>query len=214
MTETTNFSFNLIDFDKIPWHTDEHDNWHLVDALLSRYLAVSNVQGVWQNALNVLVGHRYIDASSDTIWEVLVAHTTSSSLTFSADRAANATYWQSISVDVSFAGVWTAGVAYSVNSFISDSKRYGVIAVAHTAETSYDTGVAAGNIVTLVDASDLVSESPVATTLGVGSSATVSFVADTGIFTFGIPIGATGATGATGAAGADADIGLILALGG
>jgi hypothetical protein len=56
----------------------------------------------------------------------------------------------------------------------------------------------------------LVSESPVANTLSVGSSATVSFVASTGVFTFGLP---TGATGATGAAGTDADVGIIIALG-
>ena len=217
MAETTNFSFNLTDFDKIPWHTEAHNNWHLVDALLARYLSVSNVKGVWQNALAVTVGERYIDGTTDTIWEVLVSHTTSSTLTFTADRTANSTYWQSVSVDVSFAGTWTAGKEYTVNSFVVDSRRYGVVAVAHTAVTSYDTGVTNGDIVTLVDTSALISESPVINLLGLGATATVTFDANTGVFTFGIPIGATGATGATGAAGADgadADIGLILALGG
>jgi hypothetical protein len=154
MTETTNFNFNLTDFDKIPWHNEEHDNWHLADALIARYLAVSNVQGVWQNALAVTVGHRFIDATDDTIWEVLVAHTTSSTLTFPADRTANTTYWQSISIDVTFAGVWADDTGYSINQFVTDASRYGVVSAAHTSTTSYDTGVAAGNIVTLVDLSD------------------------------------------------------------
>ena len=213
MATTTNFNFNLIDFDQIPWHEDEHDNWHEVDALLARYLSISNVKGVWQNALAVAVGERYVDSSDDTIWEVLVAHTTSSTLTFSAERAAQSTYWQSISVDASFAGAWAAGESYTVNQFVSDSRRYGVVTTAHTSVTSYNQGVSDGNIVTLIDASDLISTSPVATTLSVGSSATVAFNATNGVFTFGIPTGATGATGATGPAGADADVGIIIALG-
>jgi hypothetical protein len=216
MATTTNFNFNLIDFDQIPWHEDEHDNWHEVDALLARYLAVSNVKGVWQNALAVTVGERYIDSSDDTIWEVLVAHTTSSTLTFSAERAAQSTYWQSISVDASFKGAWAAGTAYSPNQFVSDSRRYGVVTTVHTSVTSYNQGVSNGDIVTLIDASDLISTSPVANTLSVGSSATVAFNATNGVFTFGIPTGATGATGDTGAAGTDgtdADVGIIIALG-
>ena len=213
MAVTTNFSFTLTDFDKIPWHTEEHDNWHEVDALLARYLAVSNVKGVWQNALTVAVDERYIDSSNDTIWEVLVAHTTSSTLTFSAERAAQSTYWQSISVDASYAGDWAAGESYTVNQFVSDSRRYGVVTTVHTSATSYNQGVSDGNITTLIDASDLISTSPVASTLSVGSSATVAFNASTGVFTFGIPTGATGATGATGSAGTDADVGIIIALG-
>ena len=206
MATTTNYNFKLIDFDQIPWHEDEHDNWHEVDALLARYLSISNVKGVWQNALAVAVGERYVDSSDDTIWEVLVAHTTSSTLTFSAERTAQPTYWQSISVDASFAGAWTVGKGYTVNQFISDSSRYGVVTTAHTATTSYDQGVSDGNIETLVDASTLIN-TPIANTLAAGSSATVAFNSATGVFTFGIP---TGATGATGAAGADGEINNIV----
>ena len=173
-------------------------------------MSISNVKGVWQNALSVVVGERYVDSSDDTIWEVLVAHTTSSTLTFSAERAAQSTYWQSISVDASFAGAWASGESYTVNQFVSDSRRYGVVTTAHTSVTSYNQGVSDGNIVTLIDASDLISTSPVATTLSVGSSATVAFNATNGVFTFGLP---TGATGGTGPAGADADVGIIIALG-
>jgi hypothetical protein len=206
MTETTNFSFNLTDFDKIPWHTEEHDNWHLADALLARYLAVSNVQGVWQNALAVTVGQRYIDSVSDTIWEVLVAHTTPSTGLFSVARAADNSNWQPVSVDVSFGGAWTEGTAYSVNEFIFDGGRYGVVTAAHTATTSYDAEVLASNIITLIDVNDLISESPVINDLATGSSATVTYSGATGIFTFGIPTGATGATGNTGDTGAAATI--------
>jgi hypothetical protein len=195
MATTTNYNFNLIDFDKIPWHEDDHNNWHEVDALLARYLSISNVKGVWQAATTVAVGERYIDSADDTIWEVLVAHTTSSTLSFSAERAAQSTYWQSISVDASYAGDWAAGKSYTVNEFVTDNKRYGVVTTAHTSVTSYNQGVSDGNITTLIDASTLVSSSPVANTLGVGESATVAYNSSTGVFTFGLPTGATGATG-------------------
>ena len=199
MTETTNFSFKLIDFDKIPWHEDEHDNWHLADALLARYVSISNVQGVWQNALAVTVGQRYIDADSDTIWEVLVAHTTSSTLTFSADRTANSTYWQTVSVDVAYKGAWTAGTVYSINDFVTDSARYGVVAVAHTSVTSYDQGVSDGNIITLIDGTTLIAATHVANVIAAGGTPTATYDTATGKFTFGLVTGNTGATGATGA---------------
>jgi hypothetical protein len=213
MAETTNFKLKLIDFDKIPWNEDFYDNMHIIDAIMARYISISNVQGSWENALAVTVGQRYVDNDDDTIWEVLVAHTTPSTGTFGASRTANSNYWQSITVSASFAGAWTAGTVYAVNEFVSDSNRYGVVTVAHTAATSYDTGVSAGYISTVVDGSAIVSESPVATTLSVGSSATVSYVASTGVFTFGIPTGATGATGAAGADyTADAELNAIAGL--
>jgi hypothetical protein len=151
MATTSNFNFNLIDFDKIPWHSDEHDNWHIVDALMQRYISVSNIQGVWQNALVIAVGDRYIDEDSDTIWEALAVHTTPSTGTFSASRTAVTTNWQTITVDQIFAGTWTAGKTYTVNSFIVDGTRYGVVLVDHTAVTSYDSGVTNEYILTLID---------------------------------------------------------------
>jgi len=198
MARTASFKFNLIDLDKIPWIDEEHNNWHAVDALLARYIAVSGVQGAWLNATAVTVDQRYIDTVDDTIWEVLIAHTTPSTGTFAASRAAVSTNWQSISVDASFKGAWAVDTAYSVNDFVSDSNRYGVVTTLHTSVTSYDTGVAAGNIVTLIDGSDIIS-SATASSLSVGSSPTVSYTSSTGVMAFGIPTGATGATGAVGA---------------
>jgi len=161
MTSTTNFNFNLTAFDKIPWHEDEHDNWHLLDALLARYIAISSVQGVWQNALTVTVGNRYIDSTDDTIWEVLVAHTTSSTLTFSADRTANPTYWQGVTVDASVSA-YAQATSYTPSTFLVDGVRYGVAVTTFTSDSaaattalSYDADITAGNLVTLIDSNDL-----------------------------------------------------------
>ena len=159
---TTNFKFNLTEFDKIPWHTEEHNNWHIIDALLARYIAIGSVQGAWENAIAVTVGSRYIDTDTDTIWEVLVAHTTASTGTFAVDRTANDSYWTSISVDVSAKGTYAQGTAYNPNDFVIQGDRYGVVQTTYTSDStqatvilSYDLDVTNGNIVTLIDGSDL-----------------------------------------------------------
>ena len=159
---TTNFKFNLTEFDKIPWHTEEHNNWHIIDALLARYIAIGSVQGAWENAIAVTVGSRYIDTDTDTIFEVLVAHTTASTGTFAADRTANDSYWTSISVDVSAKGTYAQGTAYNPNDFVIQGDRYGVLKTTYTSDStqatvilSYDLDVTNGNIVTLIDGSDL-----------------------------------------------------------
>ena len=159
---TTNFKFNLTEFDKIPWHTEEHNNWHIIDALLARYIAIGSVQGAWENAIAVTVASRYIDTDTDTIFEVLVAHTTASTGTFAADRTANDSYWTSISVDVSAKGTYAQGTAYNPNDFVIQGDRYGVVQTTYTSDStqatvilSYDLDVTNGNIVTLIDGSDL-----------------------------------------------------------
>ena len=65
---TTNFSLNLTDFDKIPWGEEEHNNWHILDAVMARIITVSNIKGAWENALAVVVGDRFIDTDADTIY--------------------------------------------------------------------------------------------------------------------------------------------------
>jgi hypothetical protein len=56
-------------------------------------------------------------------------------------------------VDLQSVGAWAAGSSYGVNDFVTDANRYGVVISAHTATTSYDTGVSDGDIVTLIDLS-------------------------------------------------------------
>ena len=97
MVDTTaNFKLILPVLDKIPWDEDINNNMHVLDALMGRFLAISNVQGVYQNALAVTVGQRFIDIADDTIHEVLVAHTTPSTGTFAANRTAIPANWTAI----------------------------------------------------------------------------------------------------------------------
>ena len=149
MANTTNFNFELIDFDTIPWHTKEHDNWRLADAVFSQYISIAGIKGVWDNALTIGVGDKYVDKELGTIHTALVAHTTASTGTFADDRTANTSFWESFSIDQAFRGTWATGTAYAVSDFVVDSHRYAVAVTAHTSTTSFDTDTA--NWVTLVD---------------------------------------------------------------
>jgi hypothetical protein len=168
MANTTNFNFELIDFDKIPWHEDEHDNWRLADAVFAKFISISGIKGVWSNSIAVSVGDKYVDRELGTIWEVLIAHTTASSGTFLADRTANTSFWQSFTSEAAFKGAYAASTAYSSNDFIFDGNRYGVVLNTFTSTTSYDADVTAGNIVTLIDLSKAASTTSL--TIGTGSA--------------------------------------------
>ena len=153
MTDTVNYNFELVDFDTRPWHSKEHDNWRLVDAILAKFVAISNIAGVWQNATAYTVGQKLTDGDLGTIWTCLVDNTSASTGTFAADRTANPTYWESFSIQQSYRGAYTVGTSYANGEFLSDGYRYGIVAVAFTAASTYDADVTAGNISTLVDVS-------------------------------------------------------------
>lgn len=158
MATTPTYNFELIDFDKTPWSSKNHDNWKMIDAILANFIPSSSIQGVWQNSLAVTVGQRYVDPDLGTIWEVLVAHTTAASGTFATERASNTSFWQSFTVTFSNKGIWTDATDYTVNDFVVDGidtgAAIGIVIANHTSTTSYDTGVADGNTITLIDLSD------------------------------------------------------------
>lgn len=150
---TTNFSLRLVNFDAIGWGPFEHQNWQIVDALLFNVITLSNVQGIWQNAITVTVGQRYVDEADGTMWEVLIGHTTASSpTTFAQDRAANPGNWQSISpLTPIYKGLWDNDVIYSRNDFVStNDHRYAVASVSHTslsAPNDFDDDISNWNVI-------------------------------------------------------------------
>lgn len=125
MTETTNFKFNIVDFEQIPWQEDEHDNWYLADAILATYIRVTNIVGVWKNATVVAVGERYVDSSSGAIYTVNIAHTTASTGTFEADRTTNPTYWNVFS-DADLAESWASYLGGLVENTDYSAKAYAI----------------------------------------------------------------------------------------
>lgn len=168
---TPNYNLELIDFNKIPWHEREHDNWRTIDAVFSNFIIVSDMQGVWQNATAVTVGQRYVDAELGTIWEVLIAHTTPSTGTFAESRTAIPANWETFTVSVTNQGAWAIDTAYSPNDFLTDTARYGVVVAQHTSETDYDTGVSDGNIVTLIDLTAFILPTLATDVMVIGNSA-------------------------------------------
>ena len=160
-TKTPNFSFELVDFNTRPWGSKEHDNWRIIDAVFSNFLTVTNLQGVWQNAIAVTVGQKYVDPDLGTMWEVLTAHTTPSSGTFAASRTAVDSNWVSFTVAVQSKGAYAQNTVYSPNDFVTSGDRYGIVQnsytsnnTAATAALGYDADVTAGDIITLLDVSD------------------------------------------------------------
>jgi hypothetical protein len=153
VTRTPSFAFELIDFNKIPWHLRDHANWQLLDAVIAKFISITNIKGVWENSLVVTVGQKYSDAEGSTIWTALVAHTSPATGTFADARTAKPTYWEAFSVDIANAGTWTTATAYDANDFVVDSNRYGIVATGYTSGASYDIDVTAGSIVTLIDLS-------------------------------------------------------------
>lgn len=91
--KTTNFLFNIINFDFVRWHSYEHDNWDRLDSLLNSILSQKGLLGPWTNSLIVAIGDKRLDTADGTIWVALVAHTTPATGTFAADRTANPSRW-------------------------------------------------------------------------------------------------------------------------
>lgn len=154
-TKTDNYGFELIDFNKLPWHEREWNNWRLIDAVFSQFVTITNLKGIWETSLVVAVGERYVDVDLGTIWTCEIAHTTPATGTFAESRDdLGGDYWTLFSTVPAVAiGAWSASTSYSNNSFLHDSNRYGVTTATYTSSDSYDTDVTNGNIITLIDLS-------------------------------------------------------------
>ena len=195
---TVNFGFRLVAPDSQPWHDKEHDNWRLIDALLARYLVLSGLEGVWQNATVYAVGDRVVDAQLGTIWECKVANTSSATGTFAAYRSANSTHWTAISFQVNARGTWATNTVYSVNDFVVSGYIFATCITAHTSGATF-----AGDSdkwAYLVNLTSVVAEVQADADAAAASAASIS-----------LPLAiASGGTGTTTAALARAALGLAI----
>ena len=90
---TNNVGLRIPYYDQPQWHVFVNENWGIIDTLFSTLTRISGLTGAWQNATAYAQGQRAIDTTTNTLYEVLVSHTSASTGTFTADRAANPTYW-------------------------------------------------------------------------------------------------------------------------
>ena len=162
IVKTPNYSFELIGFNTDPYHEKEHDNWRIIDSVFSNFITVTDLKGVWQNAIAVTVGQKYVDAELGTMFEVLVAHTTPSTGLFAASRTSVPANWTPFTVQISSKGAYTQNTVYSPNDFVLQGGRYGIVQISYTSDSTaasvilgYDADVTAGSIITLVDVDDL-----------------------------------------------------------
>lgn len=106
MEYTAHYKLQLPDFDQAPWHDAMYYNFRYIDALINSSLGVFFVKGSYQNSTQVTTGERYFDESDGILYEVVFDHITAAApTTFAEDRAANPTYWTSVSLSDAVASV-------------------------------------------------------------------------------------------------------------
>lgn len=154
---TPNYRFAKPDFNVSPWHDDVNGNFDLLDAIIFAFSGVGNIKGEWANDTVYTQGDRVIDDIDLSMWQAQVSHTSATApTTFAQDRAANPTYWTAISTTFDNVGAWQTATNYSANEFLTDAGRYGVVTGSYTSGASYSADVANGNIITLIDVSQVV----------------------------------------------------------
>ena len=90
---TKNYKLIKPQFDTDTWHDYIYDNLDTIDAIMSAIYASGNWQGFWKKNTHYNVGDVVIDQDTDTMYKVLVEHTTSEN-TFALEQAAHPTYYE------------------------------------------------------------------------------------------------------------------------
>lgn len=131
--QTPNFKLYKPPFDRKAWHRYVNDNFSIIDAVLTTYLEVGNIVGVWQNSTSYLVGQRVIDPDVGQVFECNANHTSAAGpTTFAEDRTANPTFWTSLAVTARGLDNWTPGTLYEPNDFVVSGTVYAVCIATHT----------------------------------------------------------------------------------
>ena len=90
---TKNYKLIKPKYDTDTWHDYEYDNLDTIDAVLSAIYASGNWKGFWATNTAYVVGDVVIDRDTDTMYKVMVGHTTSES-SFAAEWTAHPDYYE------------------------------------------------------------------------------------------------------------------------
>ena len=90
---TKNYKLIKPKYDTDTWHDYEYDNLDTIDAVLSAIYASGNWKGFWATNTAYVVGDVVIDRDTDTMYKVMVEHTTSEA-TFAAEQTAHPDYYE------------------------------------------------------------------------------------------------------------------------
>jgi hypothetical protein len=174
---TPNYNIPVPKFDETAWQGFYEQGVDIIDAAIFAFTGININQGVWDNATVYAVNDRAVDADNGTLWSCLVGHTSASSGTFAADRAANSSYWAQVTSAAVNGGTWTTSTAYATNTYIEDGYRVGIVTNDYTSGASYNADVSNGDIVTIVDLTSQVApiaaiSSEIATVAGISANVT------------------------------------------
>ena len=90
---TKNYKLVKPQFDSDTWHDYEYDNLDTIDAVLSAIYASGDWQGFWKSNSHYNAGGIVIDRDTDTMYKVMVEHTTSAG-SFAAEWTAHHNYYE------------------------------------------------------------------------------------------------------------------------
>lgn len=153
--QTPNLGLERIPADQKIWADKMNNNLSLIDAAVGAYFFLNNLQGVWLNSHEYLVGQAVVDPDTGTVWTCQYQHISAMiPTTFLEDRTAHPTYWSVYSAPARARGAWTGpGTTYGVNDFVVAGPKYAVCIQAHTSTANFDNDVTSGYWSVLVDLS-------------------------------------------------------------
>jgi hypothetical protein len=154
-TYTKNFKFVKPAFNKKPWQQNLWDTLDSLDAVLNRWIALSNFQGPWATGTAYTVGQRVVDVDLGLMYQCAIAHTSPTSGSFSAARLASPALWTAFSFQLNFRGTWVAGTSYGAGDFVVSGQRFAVAQSAHTSSALFMTDVNNGLWSVIIDATQL-----------------------------------------------------------
>ena len=134
---TPNYRIPLPRFDTATWHDQYYQAMYTLDAVLRQYTGVLNITGVWANSTAYAVSDKAIDSEDGTIWQCMTAHTSASSGTFAADRAARSALWQEFTTSATFRGTWATATIYNAGDFVVSGYIYAIALDAHVSGASF-----------------------------------------------------------------------------
>ena len=128
---TIRYNFAKVRFDTVGWHSIEHDNWTLLDALLSTVSGLTPSKGVWRNSTAYAVGDRIVESETGIGYVCLVANTSSAVGLFAAERVAFPTYWNVSSNVPAYRGAWVTATTYNFNEIVLINNAYYLCVFTH-----------------------------------------------------------------------------------
>lgn len=155
---TANYNLRVPIFDAPGWGREIERDLDILDATIFAATGFTNIKGVWSNSTEYHVGEYLVDQENNSLWRCRIDHTSAATGSFQDDRTAHPTYWEVVNRIVNFRGEWDGDASYLTNDFLVDGYRYGVVTQNYNAGASYDDDVLAGNILTLIDLTDVMGD--------------------------------------------------------